>query len=84
MAEVLFEKVTNPAGITWRRSHAINHEHFSLCSHALYPGVENITEGTGEITCPDCVSVIQHCKSISNDELAPEYENELFNKRFDR
>ena len=84
MAEVLFEKVTNPAGVTWIRSHAINSEHFAICTHALYPGVENISEGAGEITCPDCVDVIQRCKAISDDDLAPEYKNELFHRRLDR
>lgn len=84
MTQVLFEKVVNPHGITWIRSHGINREHFSLCSNALYPGVEDITEGEGQVTCPDCVDVIQRCKAIDDNDLAPEYENELFNRRFDR
>jgi hypothetical protein len=84
MAKVLFEKVVNPHGVTWIRSYGIDGEHFALCSQALYPGVENITEGEGQITCPDCVNVIQLCKEIDSDDLAPEYNNELFHRRLTR
>jgi hypothetical protein len=84
MTRVLFQKVVNPQGITWIRSHGIDHEYFALCSTAFYPRVDDITEGEGQITCPDCVDVVQRCKAISDTDLAPEYQNELFHRRFSR
>jgi hypothetical protein len=84
MARVLFERVTNNQGTSWRRSHGTDRELFALCSHALHPDAEGVSEGTGEITCPDCIDIIRRCKAIPDSELAPEYENALFHRRLDR
>lgn len=84
MAEILIERVENPAGLSWLRMHAQNREGFALCSTAICPDVEGIEVGAGQITCPDCISVITCSKSIADSELAPEYDNQLFNRRHDK
>lgn len=79
MAKILKEKVTNLNGVKWLRTHALDTEGNALCFNSEYsPEME---EGIGQITCVDCVSLIQHCQSIPKSDLMPEYKNELFNKR---
>lgn len=84
MAHILFERVINLHGIAWVRAHGYGIEGFALCGTAVHPGIENVTEGEGQITCPDCIEVIEACKAIAASDLAPEYNNELFYKRFER
>jgi hypothetical protein len=84
MASILLERFTNIHGESWVRSHGSGVEGGAFCSSEIHPGMENVTEGLGQITCPDCVAVIEACKAISNDDLTPEYDNELFHKRFGR
>lgn len=84
MAHILLERVTNLHGTAWVRAHGYGIEGFAFCSNAIYPGVENVTEGEGRITRPNCIAVIQACKAISASDLAPEYNNELFQNRFEQ
>ena len=79
MANILKEKVTNPHGVKWLRTHAVDTEGNALCFTPEYsPEME---EGIGQISCVDCVSLIEHCQKISKNDLTPEYQNEMFNKR---
>jgi len=84
MASILLERFTNIYGKPWVRSHGSGVEGAAFCNIELHPSAENITEGLGQITCPDCIAVIQACKRISTDDLAPEYDNELFHRRLER
>ncbi len=82
MAQILLERVTNLHGKAWVRAHGSGVEGSAFCSYEIHPGTENVTEGTGQITCPDCIAVIEACKAVPEADLAPEYGNELFNRRF--
>lgn len=84
MAAILSERFVNAGGIAWVRTHATNSELSALCSNALYPGVVGIEEGLGQVTCPDCIDIVRRCQAIAPSDLAPEYENEFFAKRFDK
>jgi len=81
MTEILIERV-NIKDRNWVRAHATDAEAFALCSKALHPEMENVELGEGQITCPDCIRIIEKCKSIPDSDQQPEYENELFYKRF--
>jgi hypothetical protein len=80
VTEIIIERV-RIKDRSWVRTHATDTEKFSLCSTALYPGVENVELGEGKVTCPDCIEIIKKCKSIPDSDQQPEYENELFWKR---
>jgi hypothetical protein len=82
MANILIERFTNLHGTSWVRAHGIGFECFALCSSAIHPDVDGVEEGIGHITCQDCIAVIQACKDIPDTDLAPEYDNELFHRRF--
>ena len=84
MAHTLIERFTNVHGVSWLRIHAYGVEGFAFCSNAIHPDADEIREGQGQITCPDCIEVIKLCKGIDDKDLVPEYTNELFNKRFER
>lgn len=84
MASILLERFTNIYGKSWVRSHGPGVEGAAFCRGEIFPGADNVTEGIGQITCPDCIAVIEACKEICSDDLAPEYNNELFHKRFER
>jgi hypothetical protein len=84
MAEVLFEKFRNLHGVAWIRTHGTDPECFALCSYAIHPDAEGVSLGVGQITCPDCVEVIKRCKEVLDQDLAPEYGNDLFLKRVRR
>jgi hypothetical protein len=84
MARILLERFTNIYGKSWVRSHGSGVEGAAFCSGEIHSDADNVTDGLGQITCPDCIAFIEACKAISNDDLAPEYENELFNRRFER
>jgi len=81
MAEVLFERFRNQYGAAWVRTHGTDPEAFALCSHAIHPEVEGVSLGVGQITCPDCVEIIRRCKEIHDDDLTPEYRNEMLSRR---
>ena len=83
MAKILLERFTNLHGTAWVRSHGIGSECFALCSSEIHPDADGINEGVGQITCPDCIAVVQACREIPDADLAPEYNNELFNRRLD-
>ncbi len=84
MVHILIERFTNVHGISWLRTHGFGVEGFAFCSTAIHPDADGINEGQGQITCPDCIEVIKACKGIDDKDLAPEYTNELFNRRFER
>ena len=84
MAHTLLERVNNVNGTKWIRAHGYGLEGFAFCSTAIHPGVHGITESQGQITCPDCIAVIEACKAIEANDLAPEYQNDLFHRRFDK
>ncbi len=84
MASILLERFTNIHGKAWVRSHASGVEGSAFCNDAIHPGLENVSEGSGQITCPDCIAVIEACKAIQSGDLAPENDNELFHRRFER
>lgn len=79
MANILKEKVTNINGVKWLRTHAVHTEGNALCFNQEY--VPEMEEGIGEISCVDCVSLIENFQEIPKSDLMPEYKNELFNKR---
>ena len=78
--KIFKEKVTNIHGVKWVRTHAVGVEGEALC-FGNYEDPPEVEEGIGQITCVDCIEIIKLCKSIKQSDLAPEYENELFNKR---
>lgn len=82
MAEILKEQVRNRHDKAWVRTHGVDPEGSALCSGEINLDVENVEVGIGQITCPDCIEVIKICHKIDPGELMPEYENELFSKRF--
>ena len=84
MAEILKEQVRNRNDIAWLRTHGVDPEGSALCSHAINPDSDNVEESIGQITCPDCIEVIKICHKVSVNDLAPEYENTLHSKRFDK
>lgn len=84
MAHTLVERVTNKNGTTWLRAHGYGIEGFAFCSTAIHPETVAINESQGQITCPDCIAVIAACKAIDAQDLAPEYQNELFHRRLDK
>ena len=84
MASILLERFTNLHGKSWVRAHGSGVEGFAFCSNAIHSDLDNVGEGIGQITCPDCIAVIEACQSIEAKDLAPEYNNELFHRRFER
>ena len=84
MASILLERFTNIHGTSWVRAHGSGVESFAFCSNAIHQDLENVSQAIGQITCPDCIAVIEACKAIESKDLAPEYGNELFNRRFER
>lgn len=84
MAKILLERFTNRQGISWVRAHGYGVEGFAFCSSGIHPDIEDISESMGQITCPDCIAVIETCKAVEDKDLAPEYKNEMFHRRFER
>jgi len=75
--KILKEKYTNINGLAWIRTHGVDHEGTALCSIEVNEEIENIEVGIGQITCPNCIEVVKVCHSISPNDFAPEYENQL-------
>jgi hypothetical protein len=84
VAHTLLERITNKHGTTWLRAHGYGIEGFALCSTAVHPDVDGVTKGQDQITCPDCIWVVEACKAIDDHDLAPEYQNGLFSRRFEK
>lgn len=84
MAIILVERFVNRAGIAWVRTHATDNELFALCSRELHPEIKDVEEGSGQVTCPDCVEIVRRCHEVDQSDLAPEYDNELLAKKWDR
>lgn len=82
MADTFLERFVNHQGTSWVRAHGMGVEGFAFCSMELQPDADGIAEGKGQITCPDCIAVIKACKSVADSDLAPEYDNDLFHRRF--
>lgn len=51
---------------------------FAFCGNAIHPDVGGISESQSQITCPDCIQVIKACIGINDEDLALEYDSELF------
>jgi len=83
MVETLRQRVTNKKGVTWVRIHATDTEFSALCSD-INDETEGVTVSEGEITCPDCIEIVKRCKSIKEEHLKPEYNNQLFWKRHNK
>ncbi|MEQ8261623.1 MAG: hypothetical protein RH947_15100 [Alcanivorax sp.] len=80
MAKILKKRVENIKGMKWVRTHAVSAEGGALCFNPEYsPEMEG---DVGEISCVDCVAIIEHCQTIDQGDLRPEYDNELFSRRF--
>ena len=82
MAQILLERVTNPHGKSWIRTHGTGVEGSAFCSRTIHPDAEGIRLGLGQISCPDCIAVIQCGKAVSDEDITPEYYSELFKQRF--
>ena len=83
MGETLKEIFTNRNDVTWIRTHATDTELSALC-RPLNVESDGVTVSSGDITCPDCIGIIKRCQSIKEENLKPEYENQLFWKRLDK
>lgn len=79
--EILKERYRNIHGDSWIRNHGTNDEGFALCSLELHPEKESCDLSTGEITCMDCIALIDRCRSICDEMIAPEIDNVFLNRR---
>ena len=81
MAEIPVERVTNCDGLKWVRNHATGNEFDALCC-GMTEADDQCEVGEGRITCVECISLINKCRSISDDDIAPENEDEVLNRKF--